>query len=152
MTRTQDEIVARITEVDDDDWMGFRREVLIANLDFEHAKPYLKDGVTEAEWNPDPDIAAKAADYLGFAIGKIQDHRGISASRSVDKLREYAWLLGRDDVVSAMDAEDYAQYGAPKVKAFALGMGFEWPASPDLERMARGDACDPDGCGEGCAT
>ena len=93
------------------------------------------------------DLAASR--YLDFAIGKIRNHRGISASRSVDKLTEYAWLLGRDDVVTAMEAADYPQYGAPKVKAFAEGMGWEWPSTPDLARMSQGLPCE-DTCADGC--
>src|SRR5262249_50912769 len=38
--------------------------------------------------------------YLAFAFGKAADHRGISAARSVQKLTEYAWLLGVDELVA----------------------------------------------------
>jgi len=88
--------------------------------------------------------------YLAFAIRKVVDHRGISAERSVVKLREYAWLLGRDDAVVAMDAAAYPQYGAPKLKAFALAMGLPWPTDDIvLEHMASGQPCSPN-CWEGC--
>lgn len=150
-TRTQDEIVARMAE--SDGMFGFDREVLIGALDFDHAKPYLNAEVTEDQWFEDGrgrrDVFSDATAYLGFAIGKILDHRGISASRSVEKLREYAWLLGRDDVVAAMDEADYAQYGAPQVKAFAVGMGMPWPEAEILTRMADGEPCEP-GCESGC--
>jgi len=89
------------------------------------------------------------SEYLEFAIGKIQGHRGISAGRSVDKLREMAWLLGRDDVMAAMDKADYQNYGAPKIKAFAEGMGLPWPDDEDLARMALGYPCTDD-CEGGC--
>ncbi len=152
-TRTQDEIVARIAYADD--MFGFDREVLVESLDYPHAKPYLKPEVTEEDWlkdsGPDRDLAKAAADYFTFALGKIENHRGISASRSVTKLREYAWLLGRDDVVAAMDEADYAQYGAPQVKAFGDGLGLDWPASDDLVRMAQGLPCEP-GCESGCGS
>ena len=148
-SRTQDEIVARIKQVAADDWLGFRQEVLIGALDFEHAKPFLKPETTAEGWKPS-DIEDDARGYLDFAVGKIVDHRGISASRSVDKLTEYAWLLGRDDVVAAMDGAHYPQYGAPKVKAFADGMGWSWPADADLARMANGGSCSDD-CQSGCS-
>jgi hypothetical protein len=154
MPRTQQEIVDRIVDANaDDDFMGFRREVLLDALEFEHAKPYLKDGVTEAEWDAsrEKDTQAAARGYLDFAVGKIEDHRGISASRSVEKLGEYAWLLGRDDVVAAMAAADYPQYGAPKVKAFAEGMGWPWPPDAGLARMAEGLPCTED-CYGGCGS
>ena len=68
----------------------------------------------------------------------------------MEKLIEYAWLLGRDDVVAAMEAAEYTNYGAPKVKAFAEGMGFPWPTDdPGLTRMADGLPC-ADDCLNGC--
>lgn len=150
--RTQAEILERIKNVEDDDYFGFKRGVLISALDFEHALPFLKEGVTKDQWTPD-DAATEAASYYKFALGKIQDHRGISADRSVQKLTEYAWLLGRDDVVAAMDEAEYAQYGAPKVKVFAEMLGYAWPDEPDLNNMAAGRPCEPHcdmGCDMGC--
>ncbi|MGP4093017.1 hypothetical protein [Nonomuraea sp. KM90] len=150
--RTQEEIVARIAEVATEDWFGFRREVLIDALGFEHAREFLKPDVTADEWRPaldHPSILAQAKAYYGFALGKIRDHRGISASRSVDKLGEFAWLLCRDDVVAAMAAVEYGQYGAPMVKAFAAGFGLAWPDEPEMTRMAAGEPCEP-GCAAGC--
>lgn len=128
-TRNQEEIVERIASLKDDDIFGFRFEVLADALTFENAKQYLKDGVTEEHWDGSRtvDTAAAARRYLEFAVGKIRDERGLSAERSVIKLREYAWLLGRSDVVKQMDAAEYAPYGEPKVRAFAAGMGFDWP-------------------------
>ena len=153
MSRTQDEIVARIAAAAADDWAGFRREVLTVTLDFEHAKPFLKGNVTAEQWaeSRTTNVEGSARQYLTFAIGKIEDHRGISASRSVDKLTEFAWLMGRDDIVEAMNAADYAQYGAPKVKAFAEGMGWPFFAAERaaLERMAAGRPC-TDNCDSGC--
>lgn len=153
ITRTGEEMLARLNAVAEDDVFGFRREVLLAWMPYEQAYAFLRSDTTAEEWaavvatEGDPDRAAEG--YLEFAVGKILDHRGISAGRSVDKLTEYAWLLGRDDVVAAMDAEPYEQYGAPKVKAFAVGMGWPWPAGDELQRMADGDPC-RDGCEEGC--
>jgi hypothetical protein len=84
--------------------------------------------VTDEEWDDvrsDPaDIENAARAYYLFALGKIDNERGISAERSVIKLREYAWLAGRDDVVAAMDAADYTPYGAPKVALFGQAFGF----------------------------
>lgn len=151
VTRSQDEIIARMSATGDD-YFVFRSEVLVGALDYEHAKPYLKPEVTAEEWAPSEaeDALASAASYLAFAIGKIDGHRGISASRSVDKLTEYAWLLGRDDVVEAMGVADYENYGAPKVKAFAVGLGLPWPTdNAELERMANGLPC-VDDCDGGC--
>jgi hypothetical protein len=126
VTRTSAEIIARVQSAEDD-FFGWVPEVLLAYCDFETAKPFLKDGVTAEDWAEemaDPAKVREAAEsYYEFALGKIADERGISAERSVTKLREYAWLMGRDDVVDAMDAAPYPQYGAPKVAAFGEAFG-----------------------------
>ena len=153
--RTQDEILARFRAAVPDDYFGFRREVLVEGMD--HATLRVALGAEiGADITAPEDIESNARDYFPFAVEKIVYHRSISATRSVDKLREYAWLLGRDDVVSAMDSAAYPQYGAPKVRAFADGMGWPWPElDPDdvaaLARMAAGDFCEPT-CGQGCGS
>lgn len=151
-TRSQDDILARFRDAEGkgEDMFGWRREVLASAMTLATLRMALPDETIDAHAPALVEFAARA--YLAFAIGKIEGHRGISASRSVVKLREYAWLLGRDDVVSAMDDADYPQYGAPQVKAFADGMAWPWPrhAVDGLNRMARGEHCDPGGCGSGC--
>jgi hypothetical protein len=153
--RTQDDVVARLRAVraGGEDFFGFREEVLLDALDFAHAREFLTADVTAQQWTQQTDHETPARRYLRFAIGKILDHCSNSASRSVDKLAEFAWLLGRDDVVSAMNEAGYPMYGAPKVAAFAGGLG--WPfgdAVTDphdaraLARMAQGTECDPGGC------
>lgn len=102
-----------------------------------------------------PDYKVYGKEYLEFAIGKALDHRGLSAGRSVEKLREVAWVLGRDDVVKAMDEAGYAYYGVPKLQAFARVMDFPFLVSKDyydqtqLINMAAGNPCKKD-CDEGC--
>jgi hypothetical protein len=130
LTRTPDEIAARLkTEPDP---MGWVAETLLAYCEFDVVRPYLVDGATESDWAEARDDAAAlesaARAYYEFALGKIADQRGISAERSVIKLREYAWLAGRDDAVTAMDAADYPEYGAPKVRVFGEAFGFTTPA------------------------
>lgn len=152
--RTQEEIVARIESLGiGEDILGFRREVLLAALDFEHARPFIGPSITAARWGemavPAAETEQVARAYYSFALGKIEDHRGISASRSVEKLTEYAWLLGRDELVDAMAALDYPQYGAPIVKAWGEAFGEPWPDEPWAVRMAAGLPCEP-GCQMGC--
>ena len=103
--RTQDEIVARIREKRS--FFGFDAEVLLPSLDFEHAVEFLKPEATREHWEgggekKEPYPLAEASvmrdfrDYAEFAWGKAQDHRGLSAYRSLEKLSAWAWLLGRD--------------------------------------------------------
>lgn len=159
VTRTQDEILARFREVASTDLIGFRREVLVDSMDLDTLKKVMPDFAPEGDASEYPAIKpesldARARGYLEFAIEKAICHRGISASRSVDKLTEFAWLMGRDDVVESMSKADYAQYGVPIVKAFAEGMEYEWEASYEgdqarLDNMAQGKPC-VKGCSEGC--
>ena len=124
-------------------------------MTYETAAGIRNKDISAEDWGNLPNVeelTGEARKYLGFAIGKIVNHRGISASRSVDKLTEYAWLLGRDDIVKAMGEADYPQYGAPIVKAFADGFGW-WPedVGPELARMAEGLPCE-DSCMDGCGS
>jgi hypothetical protein len=154
-TRTQDEIRARFDAADD--FFGFAAEVLADSMTADTIRQINPNAQLPEDWAPKSreQLETAAREYLTFAIEKALNHRGISAERSVVKLREFAWLLGRDDVVEAMDAADYPQYGVPKVKAFADGMG--WPFlsfAEEYERaalfgMSNGDLCRDD-CAEGC--
>jgi len=128
VTRTSAEIYTRAQTQAADDYFGFSQSLLLAYCDYETVLPLLNDAVTEADWAKIAESPAKigeaARSYYGFALGKIENERGISAERSVIKLREYAWLMGRDDVVAAMDAAPYPSYGAPKVAVFGEAFGF----------------------------
>ncbi|MEU4555736.1 hypothetical protein [Micromonospora violae] len=156
--RTQEEIVSRVwaLRANRGDIFGFREEVLVEALDLEHARQVITPR-HPGEWTQRVDHETYARNYLRFAAGKILEHRGNSASRSVDKLSELAWLLGRDDIAAGMGRAGYPMYGAPKVTAFADGFG--WPLLDDLDgddrralaRMAEGQQCDPRGCERGCA-
>lgn len=154
--RTQDEILARINYLADnapsEDFLGFRQEVLIGALDLEHVNVLAAargaDEIPAADYESAAQIEA-ALSYLEFAWGKAADHRGISAGRSVQKLAEWAWLFGLDDVVHQMTEGPYQNYGAPALKVFAEAMGQELPTSEDLVNMMQGLPCRPD-CDEGC--
>jgi len=160
--RTPAEITARIEEIKGEDFLGFRSQVLVASLPFEEAQAggWPAEGVTAERWAEfvhvtEEEITKAAIDYLEFAFGKAEDHRGISANRSVEKMGEFAWLLCRDDVESAMEQADYAQYGVPVLVAFAESFSDEsraiWATvkNEGLERMAVGLSCEPN-CYEGC--
>ena len=126
-SRSQDEIVDHITA--NDDMFGWTREVLCPYLDLEHCRPYLKEGTTE--WTQCTNIVEAVHDfmsYFDFAWEKANDEREISASRSVEKLAAWAWLLGRDDVCSVLrDDSLYAPYGKPALSKASRMLGL-----PDL--------------------
>lgn len=129
--RTDEEIVARIQEVSEVDIFGFQTQVLVPHLDFEAAQPYLKEEVTAEDWaevragvkSP----AEEGADYLPFAIGKIEDERGLSAGRSVQKFAEWAWLDGETALAEQLDDEsNYGWYGDKAVRMYADHYDLPW--------------------------
>ncbi|AWN07684.1 hypothetical protein HOT31_gp013 [Microbacterium phage Hendrix] len=166
--KTQDEIVAEIEKVSasGEDMFGARRDELIVALDFEHAKAYILDDVTEEQWaehyayKTDEDVRKGAIDYLDFAVGKALNHRGISAGRSVDHFLGFAFLIGGDEAVQAIQNTEYQNYGVPQLDQATelLGIREAWvtyadPRSEDgaqLMNMAAGRPCRR-GCESGCA-
>ncbi len=149
--RTQDEILARVQA--DRGVFGFAGEVLILFLDFEHAKPFLKDEVTAADWKPEPvdreTILGQMREYMAFAWGKVEDHRGISAHRSVEKMAAWTWLLGDEKVLADFKAADYENYGAPKLAVICHAYDFPIPDSEEIQRMSEGLPCGAGDCGCG---
>ena len=163
--RTQEEIVERMKAVAGDDMFGFSQSVLLDALDYEHAKPHLKEDVTPEQWAErehgvyggkeqvgpllaEDRLKQAALDYLKFAWGKADDHRGISAGRSVQKLTEYCWLLGHD--VKVIEEADYPMYGCPQLKVISGLLGADLPTEPALVRMMEGSPCS-EGC-SGCSS
>lgn len=133
LSRTDDEMKARF-ESTRSDFLPFRSDVLMSVLKFEIAKPHLKpEFVAEVEsgkekWEPMKiEEAAQAfLDYMEFAKGKAMDEMGISASRSIMKLGEWLWLLGREDLEAKINDDSlYNPYGAPALIAICEEMGIE---------------------------
>lgn len=150
--RTQEQIQKRAqasTSV-----FGFDTEVFIAYLDFEHAKPMLKPDADSAKWTwsePNRDnVLVDMREYMAFAWGKVEDHRGISAGRSVEKMRAWIWLLEDEGFLDELEKVEYAQYGAPILKTVCERYGFVVPSDEATQRMTRGEPCTPD-CEQGCA-
>lgn len=166
--RTQEQIAARYKDCGPFDFAG---EVLLDYLDFAHAQPFLKPEVTEAEWSrpierfdgfgPEtdvvtpisPDNAAHTLDamrhYAAFGWTKIEDHRGISASRTVDKMGAWVWLLGYDPKDVFNRNADWGQYGAGCLAKVCEHFGFPIPDAEWARRMIVGELCCDD-CESGC--
>ena len=160
--KSLDEIIERYKAKNDDpdDMFGFYRDVLseyipldrwveTGGFDEEKIAALTDDQREQVTKNHLPDEAAGTAEairYLEFAFGKADDHRGLSASRSVDKMAAHLWVLDHD--LTEYDEAEYAMYGVPKLVVAARLLGAPVPDSPDLERMANGEPCHP-GC-ESC--
>lgn len=124
MNRTQDEIVARIEERKADDFLGFEITEYISFLDYEHAKPYLKDDVTSDDWDgPETDPRHIMIDYMEFAWEKANNFRGISASRSLAHYVAWLWLDGDEEIWPMLD--DYEYYGKDHLRRICEYLGLD---------------------------
>jgi len=148
--RTQDEIVARAKAGDTQDMFGFGLSVLVEYIDADHIKPLLKEDADPKGWESMAPTAENVLndmkEYMKFAWEKAQNHRGLSASRSVVKMQAWLWLLGDEDLVAGVM---YAQYGAPILRKICAHYGFPMPDDEYTKRMMAGLPCE-DGCQQGC--
>ena len=152
--RTIDEVRARFKELDEhkkdpnkgiEDFLGFQRESL---MQFLPECWELEGRRDQCPALTEDNVRSALVDYLGFAFSKAINHRGISANRSVDKLKTWAWVLGRNDLVEfADDKSNYQNYGVPVLKRFAQAFDV---APPDfIKNWPDGGPCEP-GCEQGC--
>lgn len=153
--RSAADIATRIGEVQYDDFLGFRRDVLLQSLPYEQARPWLLDSTTEAAWNEialltDTAVLGRLHEYLVIAQEKALDHRGISANRSVDKIGEYLWLLEEDAILAAFREAPYPQYGVPQLAVAFDRLSVPQPTDPAWARMRHGQPC-TETCDMGCS-
>ena len=110
--RTDSEILARIKEVAERDWLGTQRDELAARLSFQAAKSLVKPEAEEADWTQYPrdrdSILKEMLEYMPFAWDKANHCRGISAGRSIDHYDAWLWLLG-DDLKNFGEYEHYGK-------------------------------------------
>lgn len=123
--RTQQQILARITERRNGDPLGFEWPLYLDALTFDNARSFLKPEATEADWkqNTEDEIRQEAIDYMDFAWEKANNCRGISANRSIMHYQAWLWLLGEDWGDSLMD--DYEFYGKPQLEKICTYFGLD---------------------------
>lgn len=157
--KTYEEIVKRIEQKIKEP-LDFQHEVLLPYLPFEQAKKLFKQEAWDEiakEWKEQPltreYVLGEAEVYMNaYGWPKCQDHRGISAGRTVDKMIAWIWLAGDDDfaeIIERMIDTDYAQYGAPILKRICERYGWQIPQDEPTQRMMNGLPCFPD-CNNGC--
>ncbi len=133
------EISERYANRKKNDFLGFEADEYLISLDFNHAKPHLREGLTEEDWKegedfvpPDRDkLLGKMLDYMPFAWEKALGERGISASRSVAHYVAWTWLAGDRAFSAQVDSarlDNYAPYGIPILEMICAYYG--WDASP----------------------
>lgn len=127
MMRTQEEIVARINAIKDNDYFGFETGDLIDFLDFQHAKPFLRPESGKRDWTPQPNtrenILKIMQDYMDFAWEKANNRRGISASRSMSHYSAWIWLLGDEGKFGNL--KEYEHYGKDNLVAICKEYGWD---------------------------
>ena len=148
--KTKEQVVQRLADTRDSDFLGFQFEVLVEFIDPDDAREFCVDGADLGALPvrdlSEPVIVELMRDYMEFAWEKVAGHRGISAERSVIKMGEWLWLLDDEGLIATTD---YAMYGAPILFAICQKYGFPVPDSPEVERMIQGLPC-REGCGGCC--
>jgi hypothetical protein len=144
LTRTQNEILVRIEAIKKDDFLGFQTSELFFALDFEHGKPFVRDGVTKEEYEDtrkkakghEPVEALKL--YMPVAWTKANDCRGISANRSIDHIISWLWLAGEDNLLARVEDEydlHYEFYGKPILEMVCEHFGVDWKVLDNGKRV-----------------
>jgi hypothetical protein len=155
--RTIDETVQRFLDlgiIHTTDFFGFQREVLITYIPDDKLAEIgiFTNSEDDSKTRPiDFDsVHADVADYMEFAWGKVMDHRGLSASRSIIKMSAWMWLLEDEELyMLCHDDSAYPQYGAPILMAVCSKYDIPYPEYNSVLRMAGGKPC-TDGCEMGC--
>ncbi len=130
--RTQDEIVERLEARKVGDPLCFEVDEYLIYLDYKHAKPYLKDGTTEREWDAASDhlsLPERMRDYMSFAWNKANNERGISANRSIMHYIAWLWLAEENKLLARVESEyqgNYCSYGKPILRMICKHFGWDW--------------------------
>jgi hypothetical protein len=132
-----DEIVEILDNDNEEDFLGFKRQVYLDFLPWDLAKKYFKIEYIQAVEKGEeeyshvgsvPEATQDFLDYMVFAWMKAMDERGISASRSIQKLSAYMIVLGREDVSKILeDDSSYNPYGRPALKEACEILGISYP-------------------------
>jgi len=154
--RTIEEIKQRINKISELDLFGISAD-LIVYLPYEHAKEFIKPEVTEEQYNKEfkksytkENIIKEIRDYMSFALGKAENHRGISAGRSIEHFCAWLWLLKDHELLAfAEDDYNYENYGCPILKKICEKYDIQYPDDEGMLNMAKGEKCykECSGCG-----
>lgn len=152
--RTEQEIYEYYKQNRENDMMGFSAEVLLPYLSPDLVKEFLKPDADLSKWVQlelsEKAILEEMKNYMEFAWTKVINHRGISASRSVEKMSMWLFILGDDVMVEfCQDDKNYMNYGAPVLKKICEKYTFPIPDDKGAHRMAQGEMC-ADECTMGC--
>lgn len=116
----------RIMKLKTGDNFGFKSEVACLFLPFKKVKQFLRDDYVaeiengEVEFHQITDVMEAVQDFLDymvFAWMKADEGRGISASRSIDKLSAWMMILSRPDIAKILQDDSlFNPYGKPALR------------------------------------
>lgn len=155
MLKTQQEIIERYKQQSKQFmWIG-GANFLLQTLTAQNAKQFLKDNADLSKWEqiiPTKDyIIEQIANYVPFAIDKIDNHRGLSTNRSIQHMAEWLWFLGDSETLTfAEDEGNYQNYGAPVLAEICKKYNIEAPTEEWFLNMASGQPCGRKWC-DGCS-
>lgn len=150
--RTEAEIVERLS-TQEDVLLSYANDVLLPFLPFAAARRFLKADATEKEWGTihrqldDATVLADACAYMtNYGWPKARAHRGLSASRTVEKMEYWLWLLNTEQTEALLwrittREIPYMNYGAPILGAICREFGWPIPDDPVLDAMMRSARC-----------
>lgn len=137
---------AAINIMRESSFLGFEKEVASSFLTLEQAQEFLSDEGKDkyyadpSSWSMISDVneaAQDVLDYMVFGWMKAIDERGISSSRSIQKLSAWMKILSRPDVADILTNNDrYSPYGRPALKDACVALGIPYPDYlwPETER------------------
>lgn len=151
MLRTEEEILQRARQTAKESCFGFGISDLCVYLPWSLAREFYNPKA-EVEWEQREltreAVIEQMLEYLDFAFDKALDHRGLSASRSIEHMRSWLWLLGDNELLEFADrSSSYPNYGVPILKRIAIKYDKTMPKG--ILDWADGEGCRP-GCDEGC--
>ena len=155
LARSMKEIDKRLDDfTHEDDPFGQRRNVLVYAMDYGTAYRHLTQNnkPTDQQWAMVRmlDVKREALSTFLIVLRDALNHK--HAAAQAERLREYVWLLGRDDVLDEMEAALAHPSHLPELRAFAIHMGGRftraWMEETDGDdraaRLAAGLPCETD--------
>lgn len=117
---------------------GFCREVAESYLPWDSVKKYFNEEYLKKIESGEEQRSARVTDvmeaaqdfldYMVFAWMKADNERGLSASRSIEKLSAWMKILSRPDVAAVLDDEElYPMYGKPALRKACEMLGIKCP-------------------------
>lgn len=126
--RTYEEIVARVKEIQEKDFFGFKTNDLINYLPEEYARQFIDPDADLTNYKPLPtdkeSVIAQIKGYMPFAWDKANNCRGLSAMRSLEHMSVWLWMLGDD--APEIELSGYTHYGKPQLRAICEHFGWDW--------------------------